>query len=119
MLGLATMIASASATVPRQTTNDEESLKSALDAVTRKQRSLDFQPQNYYKYRNAGDNEVGDEFGREHGRRLEDDEENLEFLPLAGNYAIYFRHAYWTVKKHVCQILIEIYKTMLLERIKS
>ncbi|XP_043283662.1 uncharacterized protein [Venturia canescens] len=82
----AAALVSASSILPRHA--DEESLKSALDAVTRKQRSLDLSHHDYYsdlenfKYR---PNEPGNEdpFGRQQDQDSADDEdEALEFLPI-------------------------------------
>lgn len=80
------LLISASSILPHHT--DEESLKSALDAVTRKQRSLDFSPpRDYYndspnfKYR-PNDAENEDAFVRQPEQDLEDEDDDLEFLPI-------------------------------------
>ncbi|XP_012274531.1 uncharacterized protein LOC105696547 [Orussus abietinus] len=75
ILGLAAALGPA----PHQT--DEDSMLSALNAVTRKQRSLDHNPQEFYdnlrslKYRDG----VAE---RKLQRDLSDDQDDLEFLPL-------------------------------------
>ncbi|XP_011302825.1 uncharacterized protein [Fopius arisanus] len=68
--------------VPHQTS--EDTLRSALNAVTRKQRSLGALPQDYYgdlrSFKYHGDPER--KFEREEVPEMDDDEDDLEFLPL-------------------------------------
>ncbi|XP_017760953.1 PREDICTED: uncharacterized protein LOC108551328 [Eufriesea mexicana] len=70
--------------VPQHAT--EESLRSALDAITRKQRSLDTNSQDYYndlrsyKY-HGGDGERKFDRERQNERELEEEDEEIEFLP--------------------------------------
>lgn len=63
----------------RQT--NHESLKSALDAVARKQRSLDENSPEYYNnlhsFKYHGKNDAEQKFDRD----LDDEEEEIEFLP--------------------------------------
>lgn len=71
--------------IPHQT--KEESLQSALAAVTRKQRSLNSLPQDYYNdlrsFKYHGDPVL--KFDREEIPELNENEEELEFLPLGKN----------------------------------
>lgn len=63
-----------------------ESLKGALDAITRKQRSLDTSSQDYYndlqafKY-HGGEAERKFDRERQGDREIDEDEEEIEFLP--------------------------------------
>lgn len=75
--------ATAMVPVPRQTM--EESLTGALDAITRKQRSLDAASQDYYnelrpyKYH---EDDTDRKFDREQVKReIDPDDEQIEFLP--------------------------------------
>lgn len=65
----------------------EESLRNALAAVTRKQRSLNSLPQDYYNdlrsFKYHGEPVI--KFDREEIPDLDEDEEELEFLPLGKN----------------------------------
>ncbi|XP_063993160.1 uncharacterized protein LOC135170910 [Diachasmimorpha longicaudata] len=75
-------LALATSPVPHQTS--EDSLRSALNAVTRKQRSLDGLPQDYYgdlrSFKYHGEPER--KFEREEIPEMDEDEDDLEFLPL-------------------------------------
>ncbi|XP_076757892.1 uncharacterized protein LOC143427546 [Xylocopa sonorina] len=76
------IMGSATALTPDSNPTMEESLRTALDAITRKQRSLDTNSQEYYndlhsfKYHGGeGDRE------RQGERDMEEDDEEIEFLP--------------------------------------
>lgn len=69
---------------PRQAM--EESLKSALDAISRKQRSLDTNSREYsndlraFKY-HGGEDERKFDKGRQGEREMEEEDDEIEFLP--------------------------------------
>lgn len=61
--------------VPHRT--NEESLRGALNAVTRKQRSLNANPQEYYEYKGSSN--------RQQVANEQQDDDNLAFIP-AGKF---------------------------------
>ena len=80
------LVGLATALTPLPHHSTEESLKSALDAITRKQRSLDTNSQDYYndlrsfKY-HGGEGERKLDRERQGEREMEEEEEEIEFLP--------------------------------------
>lgn len=72
--------------VPHRTMQESLSLTGALDAISRKQRSLDTSPQNYdFDYHGAHpdrDRKVNKE--RQAEREIDGENEQLEFLPNGG-----------------------------------
>ncbi|XP_076243192.1 uncharacterized protein LOC143184674 isoform X2 [Calliopsis andreniformis] len=75
--------ATALAPMPRQTM--EESLKGALDTITRKQRSLDTNSQEYYNdlrsFKYHGDPDRKFDRERQGDREIDEEDEEIEFLP--------------------------------------
>lgn len=80
------LMGSATALAPMPHHSMEESLRSALDAITRKQRSLDTNSQDYYndlrsfKY-HGGEGERKLDRERQGEREMEEEDEEIEFLP--------------------------------------
>lgn len=80
------LMGSATALAPMPHHSMEESLRSALDAITRKQRSLDTNSQDYYndlrsfKY-HGGEGERKLDRERQGEREIEEEDEEIEFLP--------------------------------------
>lgn len=91
------LMGSATALAPMPHHSMEESLRSALDAITRKQRSLDTNSQDYYndlrsfKY-HGGEGERKLDRERQGEREIEEEDEEIEFLPNGLAYFIIHFH---------------------------